>query len=183
MSHGVPLSPGGSEVRSIERGAIGTCVWLLRVTSAAMLLFIMGLTFVDVCTSYFLNSPITGSAELVMFAMAILIFSAFPLVTAREQHISVSLLHGRFTGFWLWLQRFVTLAVSLVACASMSWQLMHDGRQLISDQQVTVIRSLPLGPLSYFMSAMSGASALALLVVLLRHLRSITPRATARTSS
>ncbi len=154
-----------------ESGFIGACVLVLRVMCAAALLFIMFLTFIDVLMSYFFASPITGSAELVMFAMAILIFSAFPLVTLREQHISVGILHGRLHGRWLWLQRLVILGVSLLACAAMAWQLLHDGHQLAGDQQATMVLQLPLGPLSYFMGILSGVSALALILLLVRHLR------------
>lgn len=158
-----------------ESGFIGMCALILRVVCAAALLFIMGLTFVDVIMSYIFSSPITGSAELVMFAMAILIFSAFPLVTLREQHISVGILHGHLHGRWLWLQRLIILAVSLLACSAMTWQLLHDGHQLVSDQQATMVLQLPLGPLSYFMGALSGVSALALVLLLVRHLRAGVP--------
>ncbi|OOG50400.1 TRAP transporter small permease [Polaromonas sp. C04] len=172
------VPPGGGThgvATADESGFVGTCAFILRVMCAAAMLFIMGLTFVDVLMSYFFAFPITGSAELVMFAMAILIFSAFPLVTLREQHISVGILHGRLHGFWLWLQRLVILAVSLLACTAMSWQLLHDGHQLVSDQQATMVLQLPLGPLSYFMGALSGVSALALVLLLVRHLRAGVP--------
>ena len=172
MSGGTNSSSGGDQDDSFpESGFLGVCVLVLRLMCAASLLFIMGLTFIDVCMSHFFASPITGSAELVMFAMAILIFSAFPLVTLREQHISVGILHGRLHGFWLWLQRLVILGVSLLACASMTWQLLHDGHQLASEQQATMVLDLPLGPLSYFMGVLSGVSALALVLLLVQHLR------------
>lgn len=163
--------PGGPGVPIEESGALAAAVLVLRGICAAALLFIMGVTFVDVLSSYFFASPITGSAELVMFAMAILIFSAFPLVTLREQHISVGILHGRLHGPWLWLQRLAILGVSLAACLAMSWQLLHDGHQLSSDQQATMVLQLPLGPLSTFMGVMSGLSAFALLLLIWRHLR------------
>lgn len=176
MSGGANPHAGGGDVFP-ETGLLSACVLVLRVMCAAALLFIMGLTFIDVCMSYFFASPITGSAELVMFAMAILIFSAFPLVTLREQHISVGILHGRLHGRWLWLQRLIILGVSLLACASMTWQLLHDGHQLASEQQATMVLDLPLGPLSYFMGALSGVSALALILLLVRHLRGATTSA------
>lgn len=173
MSGGANPHAGGGGVFP-EAGLLSASVLALRVMCAAALVFIMGLTFTDVCMSYFFASPITGSSELVMFAMAILIFSAFPLVTLREQHISVGILHGRLHGHWLWLQRLVILGVSLLACGGMTWQLLHDGHQLASDQQATMVLELPLGPLSYFMGALSGVSALALVLLLVRHLRGTT---------
>ena len=175
MSSATRPHSGGDRGALPESGILGACVLVLRVMCAVALLFIMGLTVIDVFMSYFFSSPVTGSAELVMFSMAILIFSAFPLVTLREQHISVGILHGRLSGFWLWLQRLVILGVSLLACAGMAWQLLHDGHQLASDQQATMVLELPLGALSYFMGALSGVSALALALLLARHLRGTTP--------
>jgi len=172
MSGGIHL-PSAYEGGYPETGFPGACVMILRLMCAAALLFIMMVTFIDVFMSNFFASPITGSAEMVMFAMAILIFSAFPLVTLREQHISVGILHGRLSGFWLWLQRTVILGVSFLACAGMAWQLWRDGSQLYSQQQATMVLELPLGPLNYFMSTLSGVSALALLWLLMQHLSSV----------
>jgi TRAP-type C4-dicarboxylate transport system permease small subunit len=166
---------GGVRGAPPESGILAASVLILQAMCAVTLLFIMGLTVVDVFMSYFFSSPITGSAELVMFSMAILIFSAFPIVTLREQHISVGILHGKLSGFWLWLQRLIILGVSLLASAGMSWQLLRDGHQLASDQQATMVLELPLGALSYFMGVLSGISALALVALLARHLRGTTP--------
>lgn len=166
MSGGARLHAGTAVV---ETGLLGACVAVLRAMCAIALIFIMGVTVIDVFMSHFFASPITGSAEMVMFAMAILIFSAFPLVTLREQHISVGILHGRLHGFWLWLQRLIILGVSLLACSAMAWQLLHDGFQLSDEQQTTMVLQLPLGPLDYFMGVLSGVSALALVLLLLRH--------------
>ncbi|MBS0316985.1 MAG: TRAP transporter small permease subunit, partial [Proteobacteria bacterium] len=96
----LPAPP--SPVDVAPGGAIGICDLVLRGMCAATLMFIMLLTLVDVFMRYWLHNPITGSAELVMFAMAIFIFSAFPLVTLRGQHISVAILRGRFSGVWAW---------------------------------------------------------------------------------
>jgi TRAP-type C4-dicarboxylate transport system permease small subunit len=182
MSGGASSHASGDPGSIPESGIVSACVLLLRLMCGAALLFIMALTVIDVFMSYFFASPVTGSAELVMFSMAILIFSAFPLVTLREQHISVGILHGKLSGFWLWLQRLVILGVSLLACAVMAWQLLHDGYQLANDKQATMVLELPLGPLSYFMGTLSGVSALALVLLLARHLRGASP-ATLRSSS
>ena len=171
MSSAATPHAASNQVALPESWALSLCVLALRLLCAAALLFIMGLTFIDVFMSHFFSSPITGSAELVMFSMAILIFSAFPLVTLREEHISVGILHGKLSGRWLWLQRFVILTVSLLACVCMTWQLLHDGHQLASDQQVTMVLELPLGALSYFMGALSGLTVLALVLLLALHLR------------
>ena len=174
----LPAPP--SPVGVIPGGAIGICDLVLRAMCAATLMFIMLLTLIDVFMRYWLHAPITGSAELVMFAMAILIFSALPLVTLREQHISVSILRGRFSGVWAWLQHAVILGVSLLCCLAMAWQLIRDGLQLASEHQATMILELPLGALSSLMGVLSGVSALALVYLLALHVtRDHEPRSAA----
>ncbi len=150
-------------------GPIAWCDTLLRLICAAMMLFIMALTLVDVFMRHWFSAPITGSAEMVMFAMAILIFSAFPTVTLHEQHISVSILRGRFGAVGAWLQRSFILVVSLLACAAMAWQLVRGGAQLTDEEQTTMVLELPLGALSTTMGILSAVSALALVYLLARH--------------
>ncbi|MBT3768727.1 MAG: TRAP transporter small permease, partial [Acidiferrobacteraceae bacterium] len=59
---------------------------------AALVLFLMMLlTFVDVIGRYLLNAPVTGSFEIIELMVAALVFCALPLVTAREEHVTVDL--------------------------------------------------------------------------------------------
>lgn len=132
--------------------------------------FIMVLTLCDVFMRYWFASPITGSAELISFAIAAVVFSSFPLVTANEQHITVSIMHGKFSPIGSWIQRLIILLVSLLCCAVMGRQLLLEGYMLLQDKQNTMVLHLPQGYLSYFMGALSCISALAVLFLLVQHL-------------
>lgn len=146
------------------------CVSVLRAMCALTLVFIMGITSADVFLRYWFSAPITGSSEMVMFAMAVLIFSSFPLVTLSEQHICVGLLNGKLRGRALSLQRMTVLLVSFAACSLMAWRLWQEGVQLYADQQITMVLQLPLGAVSYVMGVLSGVSALFVLVLIGAHL-------------
>ncbi|MCG5076870.1 TRAP transporter small permease [Paraburkholderia tagetis] len=146
--------------------------WLRRVLGAVValvLLSIMGLTFCDVFMRYWFSAPIRGASEIVRFAMAILIFSAFPLVTLSQQHITVNLLHGRFGRLGSWLQHLFVLLVSLVAVGIMTWQLASDGADLAHNRITTTVLEWPLAPLSYYMSALSGVTLIVLLALTVDH--------------
>ncbi|NLP63317.1 TRAP transporter small permease [Paraburkholderia sacchari] len=146
--------------------------WLKRVLGALValvLLSIMGLTFCDVFMRYWFSAPIRGASEIVRFAMAILIFSAFPLVTLSQQHITVNLLHGRFGRFGGWLQHLFVLLVSLIAVGIMTWQLASDGADLARNRITTTVLEWPLAPLSYYMSALSGVTLIVLLALTVDH--------------
>jgi TRAP-type C4-dicarboxylate transport system permease small subunit len=174
MSHArlcAALNPAGAgPERASERSV---SIWLRRVLGAVValvLLAIMGLTFCDVFMRYWFAAPIRGAAEIVRFAMAILIFSALPLVTLSQQHITVNLLQGRFGPWGAWLQHLFVLLVSLVAVGIMTWQLASDGADLAHNRITTTVLEWPLAPLSACMSVLSGVTLLVLLALTLDHL-------------
>jgi TRAP-type C4-dicarboxylate transport system permease small subunit len=147
--------------------------WLRRVLGAIVALVlcgIMGLTFCDVFMRYWFAAPIRGASEIVRFAMAILIFSAFPLVTLDQQHITVNLLQGRLGRLGSWAQQLFVLLVSVIALGIMTWQLASDGADLARNRLTTTVLEWPLAPLSYYMSALSGVTLLVLVVLTLVHL-------------
>lgn len=49
------------------------------------------LTVGDVIGRYFLNAPIDGATELTRLGMAVVIFTALPIISARGEHICVDL--------------------------------------------------------------------------------------------
>ncbi len=55
------------------------------------------LTVGDVIGRYFFNSPIAGATELTRLGMAVIIFTALPIISARGEHISVDLLDGLYS--------------------------------------------------------------------------------------
>ena len=72
-------------MRSVEQ-------WTDRVlgfVAAAVLFAMMTLTFVDVFGRKFFTKPIYGAYEITEFLMGMLIFSALPLVTARQGHVTI----------------------------------------------------------------------------------------------
>ena len=67
----------------------------MAVASAA-LFGLMVLTFLDVVLRSTINAPIEAATELVRIAIAIIVFSALPVMSARGQHIAVDLTDGLF---------------------------------------------------------------------------------------
>ncbi|VVD61414.1 hypothetical protein PEP31012_00121 [Pandoraea eparura] len=144
---------------------------VLQGIVAIAILFIMVLTFTDVVMRYLVSSPIKGSAEMVQFAMALLIFAAFPLVTYHEKHITVSLLHGRLHGTSGWVHRLIILAIDTATCFAIAWQLAEEGAYLGNSGMSTMVLGWYLGPLAYAMSALSAVAGMAALVLVVGHCR------------
>ena len=87
---------------------------MLAVTA---LFLMMAMTFADVVMRSALNTPIEAATELTRIMMAIVVFSALPMVSGRAEHITVDLLDPIFPD---WMARWRDAIVSLV-CGAMLW--------------------------------------------------------------
>lgn len=86
--------------------------------ASATLFFLMAMTFADVVLRSSINAPIAAATELTRMSIAIIVFSALPVLSASGQHISVDLLDGLIER--LGLTRLWLALVSL-ACGVMLW--------------------------------------------------------------
>jgi len=65
---------------------------------AALVLFLMmALTFADVIFRSVFNTPIQAATELIRIAMAVIVFTALPVISWRNEHIAVDLLDRFFS--------------------------------------------------------------------------------------
>lgn len=88
----------------------------LPLLLAALVLFVMMvMTFADVVLRSVANTPIEAATELIRIAMAIIVFSALPVVSGRNEHIAVDLLDSIYSPFWQRLRD----GVVAVACGLM----------------------------------------------------------------
>lgn len=68
----------------------------LKVISAISIMCMALLVFVSVFFRYFLNAPILMTEDLMAILLSLSIFTAYPHVTLRREHVSVDLLGGVF---------------------------------------------------------------------------------------
>ena len=80
-----------------EKGPIRWLVLFLHGIAAFTLFSLMLITCVDVFGRYLFNSPLTGSTELTEMAVGIVIFSVFPIVSWRNEHVVVDILDHLFS--------------------------------------------------------------------------------------
>jgi TRAP-type C4-dicarboxylate transport system permease small subunit len=83
--------------------------------ASAVLFLMMAMTFADVILRSAFDTPIEAATELVRIAMAIIVFSALPVISGRGEHISVDLLDSFFNSFWDRLRN----AVVAIGCGLM----------------------------------------------------------------
>lgn len=133
--------------------------WLSAIPVALILL----LTFADVLGRYIFSSPVRGSVELIEFAMALVIFTALPLVSRNREHVSVSLIDGLFKGTGLRIKTMLCDAVSALALGMLTWRLALQGLDDLESETATVVLGMPHAPLSFVLTALAGVSTLVML--------------------
>ena len=71
---------------------------VLHCFAGFMMFVLVMFVFVDVVGRYGFSAPVFGGLDLVEFIMGILVFSAIPLISRNNDHITVSLLDHFFRG-------------------------------------------------------------------------------------
>jgi TRAP-type C4-dicarboxylate transport system permease small subunit len=141
---------------------------VLGIVAAVVLFCLMALTCVDVVARYFFNSPVYGGFEITEMLLAVLIFSGLPLVTLRNEHVTVDVLDP-ITPQWLFrAQHVAACLVGLVSTAYLAWRLWLRASALHAAGETTAQLKFKLAYLTYAMSILMACTAVALLVLALR---------------
>ncbi|MCX7631012.1 MAG: TRAP transporter small permease [Geminicoccaceae bacterium] len=131
---------------------------------AALALLVMGLvTVVDVTGRYAANAPLPGSYEIVQLSLAVSVFAALPLATARREHVVVDVLDAVLPRAVLRVFAAATLFLSALVLAALSWQLALRGLRLAEDRAATNLLRLPLAPLAWLMAVATASAVPAML--------------------
>jgi TRAP-type C4-dicarboxylate transport system permease small subunit len=145
---------------------------------AVLLMAMMLITVVDVMGRYGLRQPVPGAYELIELMLAIVIFTALPLVCLRDENIAVTVLTERFPARTRQLHAGVVSLLSAGVLVAVAWRLYAHAAQLASYGDVTVFLRLPRGPIGYTMAILSALGAIALAVVAVDCLKGVrTPTA------
>jgi TRAP-type C4-dicarboxylate transport system permease small subunit len=151
---------------------------VLGTVAALDLAAMMTLTFLDVSGRKLFSHPIYGAYEITEFMMGVLIFSALPLVTARENHVTIDVFDHfvpPLIGRW---QRVVVNLLSAAVLAFLGWRLWILSASHLRTNEVTMTLHIPHGPFTRAFAVLAILAALACLVVALEHLARARLRAT-----
>lgn len=132
-----------------------------RLAAALALLFMMGLTTVDVIGRKFLGHSVHGSLELTELAMLVLIFAALPVATLAGQQIFFDLFDSwlpRRAGRW---QRVVGHLLSAGFLAAAAWFVLGKAGNTKAMGDITAQLAIPVAPFQYAAAVLVCATALA----------------------
>lgn len=144
---------------------------LLGWAAAIPLFMMMVLTFYDVTGRYLFNSPLQGSYELNEVLLGLSVFSALPLATLRDEHVTVSLLDGVFKGRVRLVQKLIVSLVSFVVLSGLAWRLADQANTLAMYDDRSMFLQIPYAWVAYFMTVMAIVAACVILALAIRQLR------------
>jgi TRAP-type C4-dicarboxylate transport system permease small subunit len=140
---------------------------LLNGVAAAVLFSLMLLTCVDVTARYF-GRPIFGGFELTEIMLAALIFAGLPLVTLRNDHVTVDLFDAVTPDWLLRIQHVAACALGFVCIAFVSWRLWLRAIHIGAAGETTGQLKIPMSWLAYSMSLLTALTAVTLIILMLR---------------
>jgi TRAP-type C4-dicarboxylate transport system permease small subunit len=140
----------------------------LGVVAAAALLVMMLLTFVDVIGRYGFHHSIFGAAEIIEHLMMVSVFAGFAFITAKNEHITVSLLDSLIARTIAAPQRWASIAMSVGCTLLIAWQMLEHALDLLRSAKRTAVLDLPqwIQPMSA--AALSFAALLLLAIAVVR---------------
>lgn len=130
---------------------------LVYLAAFALCLLIL-ITVVDVFGRYVLNAPLPGAFESVRALMALVTFSALPLVCVRNEHLRAGILDHLISQRLNLLREPLVQIISVTVLCGITWRL---GAEAVAKRRTGEVLSsidLPLWTLISFMTLMSAAA-------------------------
>ena len=127
--------------------------------SSAVLFAMMMLTAVDVFMRYVVSRPVPGAFEISELLMGLLIFSALPLVSLRDEHITVEFAGKMIPARLLpYIDAIVHVCIAslLAAAGRLVWL---RGMRMQQYGDATTMLAIPVWPLVYAMAGLLAVTA------------------------
>lgn len=144
---------------------------LLEALSAIPVAVIVVVTFIDVFARYWFSAPLRGSMEIIEYAMALVIFTALPVITKKRQHVSVSLIDNLAKGNVRRVKIVFCDLLSAIALALLSWRLWLQALDDLKVGVKTEVLGLWNAPLTFALAILAGISTAVVLVLMLHSVR------------
>ena len=139
---------------------------ILGVVAATVLFLMMVITAIDVVGRYFFNKPLAGGFEITEMGLAMLIYCALPLVSARREHIVIDTLDVFMSkALKTFLDR-LSDSICFLALSGVGYLLFRRAERVAEYGDTTNVLLIPLAPVVYTMSVMIGIAALMHMVLI-----------------
>ncbi|NNE85300.1 MAG: TRAP transporter small permease [Alphaproteobacteria bacterium] len=156
-----PQDQVSKEDYKVPSAIAGRLVWPIRIltfVTAAFMLAIAVVTFVDVTGRYVFNSPIRGGVEVIEFLLGLLIFSALPLVTVKRAHIRVELFDGFMSARFKNIREVVVLLANAGMILFITERMWTTAVEMAEDGELSLHLQLPTAPFVFALSLLAAVS-------------------------
>jgi TRAP-type C4-dicarboxylate transport system permease small subunit len=163
-----------------ERTAQKTERWVhalsrkLNIIAIIVLFLVTMLIAVDVIGRYVFNQPVSGSTELIQFALVILVFSSLAYCACEDGNVRVDVIYARLPSHIRIYLDIFTSFLSLIIIVFITWQLTARAFESLGGM---IIRSelfqWPLWPFLLMAALGTGLLSLEILVWLIRSISHI----------
>jgi TRAP-type transport system small permease protein len=140
----------------------------LGFIAASVLFALMVLTCADVIGRYFLARPIFGAFEITETLLAALIFAGLPLVTLRNEHVTVDVFDPVAPDWVLHIQHLIACAFGFAATGYLAYRLWLRALVLDVGGETTGQLKYKLAYLAYAMSFFMALTAITMLILAFR---------------
>lgn len=137
----------------------GACDFVLASVAGSLLFAMMTLTFVDVVLRYFFNSPIKGGFEVTEMMMAVLIFAGLPLVSRKNEHVTIDAFDRFFPAGVRRVLHVIIHLVCAMTLVGMAWLLYRKAGNFAEIGDITQTLKFPIAPFVYLMAALTLVTA------------------------
>ena len=134
------------------------------IASGLILLFLSILTFCDVFGRRFLNSPVTGTIELVEIGMALVAFLAMPRAFFLNANVSADFINNLNLGIFKTYLVILKFILMLSIMSLMAYSTTLTSYKFMNNKRVTIDLELYFYPFYFICSIGMWLSVLAILV-------------------
>ena len=142
----------------------------LKLLVAILLFGMAALTFVDVVGRYIFSAPIPGTFETIGLLMGLVTFSALPLVTRAESHITVDLFDSFIKGKFRKIQQLLILIGCAIVIGFFSERLISTAIDENNANYVTEYFGISRAPLLIILSILCIVTTLILIMMTWKYL-------------
>jgi len=147
-------------VPASKAGQFAWPIHILTVVAAVFMAAIAGVTFVDVTGRYVFTAPIPGGVEIIEFLLGLLIFSALPLVIAKNAHITVELFDGFMSTGFKRARDFIVLLANAGVLAFITSRMWFTALEMLEFDEISLHLQVPTAPLLFTLAGLSAMSVL-----------------------
>ena len=147
----------------------------LGLAAGLVLFALMTVTVIDVAGRYLLSAPLPSGYELIQIGMALIVFAALPVITARDEQIRVEVFQLHFPRRMRGALGVISLVISLVVILGFAWLLMQRAQSFVLSEETTQNLQVPLAPLAIFMTVSWAVCAVIVVVQLATWRRARSP--------